>query len=336
MGIVVKALRKAKNGAGSPAAGVPAGGARKGGTRPGPAPGPSIPARVRPAPAARPPGASPIDAGGSKPPEASPAPPPVRPSEGPPQPKPSTPPGRKPSRSARPGSGRVHADLVSLLNPTGPEAELFRALRTRILFPQNGKRPPRTILVTSALAGEGKSFMAANLAITIAQNVDEHVLLVDCDLRKPSICNRFGFAGAKGLSDYLSRGVELAPLLLKTEVQKLTLLPSGTPPPNPSELISSSRMAALLEELKLRYQDRYIILDSPPPIVAPETSAIAQWVDGILVVVKYGTPMDLVEELLAHLDRDKLIGTVINKFNPREFRRYAYRKYYDADRYYRA
>lgn len=319
MGIVVKALRKAKTGAEAPTAGAPP---------------TSTPALVRRAPTARPPGSSPIDAGGSKPSDASSTPPPVRSSEGRPPKQPT--PGQKTSPSAAPDLRRFHPDLVSLLNPKGPEAELFRVLRTRILFPQNGKQPPRTILVTSALAEEGKSFTAANLAITIAQNVDEHVLLVDCDLRKPSICHRFGFEGVKGLSDYLSRGLELAPLLLKTGVQKLTLLPSGTPPSNPSELISSSRMASLLEELKTRYQDRYIILDSPPPMMAPETSAIAKWVDGILVVVKYGTSMDVVEELLTHLDRDKLIGTVINKFNLREFRRYAYRKYYNADRYSRA
>jgi Mrp family chromosome partitioning ATPase len=88
-------------------------------------------------------------------------------------------------------------------------------------------------------------------------------------------------------------------------------------------------MAALIQELRARYHDRYIILDSPPPAMAPETSAISKWVDGILIVVKYGaTPMDLVEELMAQLDREKIIGAVINKFSVREFRRYSYRKYY--------
>jgi Mrp family chromosome partitioning ATPase len=106
-------------------------------------------------------------------------------------------------------------------------------------------------------------------------------------------------------------------------VEKLTLLTSGAPPPNPSELIASSRMAALIEELKARYDDRFIIIDSPPPMMAPETSAIAKWVDGILVVVKYGTPMDLVEELVSQLDREKIIGVVINKINQREFRSYS-------------
>jgi exopolysaccharide/PEP-CTERM locus tyrosine autokinase len=208
------------------------------------------------------------------------------------------------------------------------EAELFRILRTQILFPKTGK-PPRTILVTSALPEEGKSFVAANLAINIARNVDEHVLLVDCDLRKPTIHTKFGFDKVKGLSEYLSDGAGLASLLLKTGVDKLTLLASGTPPGNPSELVTSSRMAALINELKARYPDRYIIFDSPPPMMAPETGAIAKWADGTLLVVRYGaTPMELVEQLIALLDREKIIGAVINKFNLREFRRYSYSKYY--------
>jgi protein-tyrosine kinase len=229
-----------------------------------------------------------------------------------------------------PARGRIDPSLVSLVDPDGYEADLFRLLRTRILFPQpQAGDPPRTILVTSALAEEGKSFVAANLAINMARNVDQHVLLVDCDLRKPTIHSKFGFNGIKGLSEYLSSSVELSSLLIKSSVDKLTILPSGAPPQNPSELISSAKMAALIQELKTRYHDRYIILDSPPPMMAPETSAIAKSVDGILLVVKYGaTSMDLVEELMTHLDREKIIGAVINQFNTREFRRYSYNKYY--------
>jgi capsular exopolysaccharide synthesis family protein len=158
-------------------------------------------------------------------------------------------------------AAKIKPDLVSLANPDSPEAELFKLLRTQVLFPPSG-RPPRTILVTSAVAEEGKSFVAANLAVNIAKSVDEHVLLVDCDLRRPSIHSKFGFNGVKGLSEYLSAGIELPYLILKTGVEKLTLLTSGTPPPNPSELITSSKMAALIEELKARFNDRFIIIDS--------------------------------------------------------------------------
>lgn len=232
------------------------------------------------------------------------------------------------SKTVEDSRRKVDPSLVSLVDPDGIEADLFRLLRTRILFPQSGQ-PPRTILVTSALPEEGKSFVSANLAINMARHVDKHVLLVDCDLRKPSVHAKFGLNGVKGLSEYLSEQVDLPSLLIKSGVEKLTLLPSGAPPRNPSELITSDKMAALIKEVKARYHDRYIILDSPPPIMASETSAIAKWVDGILIVVKYGaTSMDLVEELMTHLDREKIIGAVINKFSVREFRRYSYSKYY--------
>jgi len=235
------------------------------------------------------------------------------------------------------GSVRIRRDvdpcLVSLVKPDGFEAELFRSLRTRILFPQTGQSA-RTILVASALPEEGKSFVAANLAINMASALDQHVLLVDCDLRKPSIHTKFGLNGLKGLSEYLSAGLDLSALLVKTELGKFTLLPSGDLPQNPSELLTSSKMAALIQELKARYHDRYIILDSPPLMMAPETGAIAKWVDSILIVVKYGnTPMDLVEEMINLLDREKIIGAVINQFNLREFRRYSYKKYYKYGKY---
>jgi receptor protein-tyrosine kinase len=88
-------------------------------------------------------------------------------------------------------------------------------------------------------------------------------------------------------------------------------------------------MEALIQELRSRYPDRYIIFDSPPPMMAPETAAIAKWADATLLVVKYGTtPMELVEQLIGLLDREKIIGAVINKFSMREFRRYSYGKYY--------
>jgi exopolysaccharide/PEP-CTERM locus tyrosine autokinase len=333
MAIVAKALRKSKSG---PAAPAPADSEPQTKDRSGPSPPPAAEA---PLPCADPPAAKPTLVRPAPLAHAlqrrteipAPAPAPVEAAA-----TTEPPPAEEPATPAPPEGRTIEPDMVSLAKPDGPEAELFRLLRTRILFPQNGRRPPRTILVTSALAEEGKSFVAANLAVNIAKNVDEHVLLVDCDLRKPSIHAKFGFSRVKGLSDYLASGLELAPLLLKAGVEKLTLLPSGDPPPNPSELITSARMAALIEELKARYDDRYIILDSPPPLMAPETSAIAKWADGILVVVKYGTSMDVVEDMVSHLDRDKIIGAVINQISQREFRSYSYKKYYGSGGYYRA
>ena len=203
-------------------------------------------------------------------------------------------PVRKESKSVRKRvespSPQVSLDpnLITYHDPHSVEAEIFKILRTNILFPKAG-HPAKSIMVTSAIPGDGKSFVAANLAISIAQGIEEHVLLMDCDMRRSSIHTSFGFdAGVPGLSDYLSGGRRLDSLLKKTVVEKLTILPGGPMPPNPSELISSQAMKDLLKEAKNRYADRYIIVDSPPPQLTAETTALAKHIDGIILVVKYG------------------------------------------------
>jgi Mrp family chromosome partitioning ATPase len=232
----------------------------------------------------------------------------------------------------------IDSNLVAFLKPRSFEAEQFRMLRTNLLFPISGKSP-RSIMVTSALPEEGKSFVAANLAISIAQIISEHVLLIDCDMRSPTIHTRFGFGEVPGLSEYLSHGshfeavnrqkfgnvpelseylsdgVFLSSLFLKTAVNKLTILPAGKPPDNPSELLSSKQMAELLKKEKTRYSNRYIVIDSPPPKLMTETSVIARQVDGILVVVKYGsTSRKMIKELVDVLGKDKIIGVILNGF----------------------
>jgi protein-tyrosine kinase len=224
-------------------------------------------------------------------------------------------------------SKKIDKNLVSIKKPYSMEAELFKVLRGKILFPVSGN-PPRSILVTSAVPGDGKSFIASNLAVNMAQNIGETVLLVDCDLRRPCIHKNFGFNHVKGLSEHLSNHTKLGDLLLKTMVDKLTLLPAGTPPANPSEILSSAKMADLIDELKSRYDDRYLIIDSPPPMMAPETSAIAKRVDGIIVVIKCGsTPLDLLDELIENLGKEKILGAVINHYDMPSSRYYGHRKY---------
>ena len=231
----------------------------------------------------------------------------------------------KPQMSSGP---QLDSRLVAYHDPTGVEAEIFKILRTNILFPKTGT-PPRSIMVTSAIPGDGKSFVAANLAISVAQSVEEHVLLMDCDMRRSSIHTRFGFPeGVPGLSDYLSHRQPLETLLKKTVVDKLTILPGGTPPDNPSELLSSQVMKDLLRETKQRYRDRYIIIDTPPPQLTAETTALAKYIDGIIIVVKYGaTPKDLVMELVEKVGKEKIIGVVMNSYRVPTTERYGYGKY---------
>lgn len=218
--------------------------------------------------------------------------------------------------------------LVVYHTPRSVEAELFKMLRTNILFPSTGV-PPKSILVTSALPGDGKSFVSANLAISIAQGVEEHVLLIDGDIRRPTLHSRFGFKKVNGLSEYLASGENVAEVLLKTSIDKLTLLPAGDPPARPTELISSKKMKELLGEVKSRYNDRYILIDSPPPAMASETNAIAKYVDGIIIVVSAGkTPSNAIAETIERIGKEKLIGIVLNQADRSLKKFYGYKKSY--------
>jgi capsular exopolysaccharide synthesis family protein len=219
----------------------------------------------------------------------------------------------------------IDRKLVALHDPQSFEAEQFKILRSNILFPLAGK-PPRSILLTSAGPGDGKTFAAANLAISIALNINRYVLLIDADMRWPQIHTRFGFPPVPGLSDYLADGRPLSSLLLHTKVDKLTLLPAGPPPNNPSELISSERMASLLNEVTTRYPDRLIVIDAPPPAMAAETGVLAREVDGIIVVVRYGsTRREAIADLIQRMGEKKILGSIVNRVETADSRYYGYK-----------
>jgi len=212
-------------------------------------------------------------------------------------------------------------------------AESIRALRTRILFPASGK-PPRTILVTSASPGEGKSFICANLGISLAQGVDNYCLLVDCDLRKPMQHTLFGQSNTVGLSDYLRHRTPIPDLLCSPGVEKLSLLLAGPRSINPAELLGSAAMSRLMDELAQRYDDRIVLLDSPPIHAASETAVLAQHVDGVVLVVRSGLARrEYVKALAETIGRDKILGIVFNAYRAtmldyRVFGYYEYQKDY--------
>lgn len=227
---------------------------------------------------------------------------------------------------------KIAPDLVTLNQPTSYEAEQFRSLKTNLLF-STDRKPPRTIMITSAVPDEGKSFVAANLAVTYAQSLDEHVLLLDCDLRLPTVHRVFGLPdNCSGLSDILTGTIDIPSGLHKTEVDKLSIIPGGRIPNNPTELLSSVRMQNLLKEVESRYQDRYIIIDSPPPLLTAEAIAIARQVDGILVVIRHEcTPRKEVKEMIELLGKEKILGVIVNRYDVRLAKYYGYGKY---DSYY--
>ena len=229
------------------------------------------------------------------------------------------------SASTRSERSRVDRSLVALLQPRSPEAEQFKILRTNILYPVAGQ-PPRSILVTSAAVGEGKTFTATNLAVSVALNINRHVLLIDADLRRPQVHRRFGLDDRPGLSEFLTDIRPLSNLLVKTPVPKLTLLPGGLPPDNPSELISSERMADLLAEVTGRYPDRLVVIDAPPPALAAETSVLVRQADGVLLVVRFCSTRDeALMDLIARVGDQKILGTVMNYIETPATQYYGYR-----------
>ncbi len=165
-------------------------------------------------------------------------------------------------------------------------AENYKLLRTQIL--QKTRAAKRNVLMfVSPLPGDGKTLTAINLAISLSQDVAPTVLLVDLDLRAPSVHRYFGLPGDRGLVDYLENGVDLAELLIHPQgFDKLVILPAGRPTPWAAEFIRSPRMQALVQELKERYPDRYVLFDLPPLLSYADALAFAPLSDGIIMVVK--------------------------------------------------
>jgi|WetSurMetagenome_2_1015567.scaffolds.fasta_scaffold54134_2 protein-tyrosine kinase len=214
------------------------------------------------------------------------------------------------------GDIEVHIEnplLATLCDPHSPVSEEYRKLKSVVakFARQDGFR--NIIMVTSSVSSEGKSVTSLNLAITLAQEMDHTVLLVDADLRKPSIQEYLGMEPSKGMSDYLKGEASLSDLLIKTGIGRLTLLPAGTPLKNPVELFSSQKMREFIDEMKNRYHDRFIIIDTPPALMFAETRSLCALSDGVLFVIREGqaTPENIVEAMKS-LDSTKLIGAVYN------------------------
>ena len=204
--------------------------------------------------------------------------------------------------------------LATLFDPHSPVSEEFRKLKSAIVAGAGAGGFNNTTMVASALEGEGKSMASLNLAITLSQEYDHTVLLIDADLRKPSLSAYLGIRPEKGLSDFLRRRRELPEILYKTGIGRLTLLPAGEPVRNPVELLSSQRMKDLMGEIKSRYPDRFVIVDTPPVLPFAETRALSAMVDGIVLVVKEGkSSPKMINEMLETITRKKVMGVVYNE-----------------------
>jgi len=183
---------------------------------------------------------------------------------------------------------RVNSHIVCITDPFSLASEQFKKLKARILKESSKKDFLNTIMVTSSDMGEGKSMIATNLAVALSNELDYTVLLVDADLRNPSINRYFGIKQEYGLNDYLAGKVNLHDILIKTGIGKLSILPAGNPQANTTELLSSDKMKMLVQELKLRYMDRYIIFDSSPLLVTADALHLGSYMDGIIFVIQEG------------------------------------------------
>ena len=215
-------------------------------------------------------------------------------------------------------------------------AESIRMLRSKIFYPESGT-PPRSILVTSGIPGEGKSFLCANLGVSIAQGIEKQALLVECDLRRPCLSKMLGLSNSRGLVDYLQSGTPIEQLIQQTSMPKLSILSSGKPPKNPAELLDTKKMTSLIKELENQNPDRLIIFDSPPMQAASETDVLAKKVDKIILVIRWGfARREHAKQLVEMLGRDKVIGVVFNAFEMSRLESklqgyyYGYKDYYSS------
>ena len=206
---------------------------------------------------------------------------------------------------------QIDQQLVAALAPTSLAAEQYRSLRTRLKQAERG-RPLRTIAITSPAKGDGKSLTAANLALTMAQEYQQRVLLLDADLRRPTLHRLFGLSETPGLVDLLMNGAEIDEALVFLPDHHLTVLPAGIPPSHPAELLGSATMRGVLDALRTRF-DR-ILIDVPPVSPLADLQVLAPVVDGVLMIVRAGvTPKPAIERALAEVDASKVVGLVLNE-----------------------
>jgi exopolysaccharide/PEP-CTERM locus tyrosine autokinase len=219
--------------------------------------------------------------------------------------------------------------IVALSDPCSPVTEEYRKLKSRVIKLTKKDGFQNVIMITSSLSAEGKSVTSLNLAITLAQEYSHSVLLIDADLRRPSLHRYLGITPTTGLSDCLADGLDLQDVIIKTDIPKLSFLSSGTMVQDPVELLASPAMRKLFDEVKHHYHDRYIIIDTPPILPFAETHVMSAHVDGVIFVVREGmTSMQNLREAFDILADAPVLGIVYNGVS-RENLNGRYHSYYN-------
>lgn len=218
-------------------------------------------------------------------------------------------------------------DFITHYDSRSPVSEAYRAIRTNLQFAGAGKQL-KTLVFTSAIPGEGKSTTVANLAIAMGQD-DKHILLVDCDMRKPVVHRRFGLLN-RGLSNCFAEDLPLKEVIQADVFPNLDVVTSGPVPPNPAELLGSKKMKALLQEAAEAYD--YVFLDMPPVLAVTDAALMSSRVDGTVIILGSGDigpdegkqAKELLEKVHANI-----LGVILNKVPQHHKSGYYYYYYYD-------
>jgi len=209
----------------------------------------------------------------------------------------------------------LKSELITLSDPKSPVSEAFRTIRTNIMF-SSLDAPLKKLLITSPSPNDGKSTIAANLAIVLAQ-AGKKVLVIDLDLRKPTVHKKFGVENIKGFTNFLLGDAKLEDIVKTVAgIPNLYILTSGPLPPNPAELLGSQKMKKILEQLKDEYD--VVVIDSPPVIPVTDAALLASIVDGVVLVLSQGqTRIDMAQKAVEQLKNvgARILGTVLNNVN---------------------
>lgn len=230
-------------------------------------------------------------------------------------------------------SREVHIDLLRLadmgyISPEAPRSRIadeFRVIKRPLVNNIHGRGPTpveraQLMMVTSSLPGEGKTFVSVNLAISLAMELDTTVLLVDADVSRPSVLPRLGLPQARGLLDLLTDpSLEMADVLLRTNIDKLSILPAGKAQARATELLASESMNRLLDEMATRYPDRILVFDAPPLLPSPESRVLATHMGQVVVVVEAERArQSVVTQAFAALESCPVVMPLLNKISRTE------------------
>ena len=213
-------------------------------------------------------------------------------------------------------------DAAGIVTPNAPRSHIadeYRVIKRPLISNAMGRGAAalahgNLIMVTSAMAGEGKSFTSINLAMSIAAELDHTVLLVDADVARPSVLRMLGLPQGPGLLDLLEAKAQMHEVLLKTNIDKLSILPSGTPHARATELLASDAMRMLLEDISRRYPDRIVIFDSPPLILTTEARVLATQMGQVVLVVQADKTLQAdVQQALANIESCPVKMMLLNK-----------------------